>query len=133
MVPQRTDPSRQLDRQSDLDYWGNLRYFLSNYLCTSGIGKETAKQLAMFGATIIITARNHEKGQKCVAELILETNNPNIEYQYLDFCDLESINVAAEKLRQRLKRLDVLINCAGTGWVTAHNLTKYCHEVMYPH
>jgi len=79
---------------------------------TSGIGKETAKQLAMFGATVIITARDMEKGQRCVDELIDATKNPNIEYQFLDFCDFQSIEVAVEQLCARLKRLDVFLSIA---------------------
>lgn len=85
----------------------------------------------MFGATVIITARDMEKGQRCVDELIDATKNPNIEYQFLDFCDFQSIEVAVEQLCARLKRLDVFINCAALGFVNSFELTKDGHEVLY--
>jgi NAD(P)-dependent dehydrogenase (short-subunit alcohol dehydrogenase family) len=87
--------------------------------------------LATFGATVIITARDVKKGQRCVDELIDATKNRNIECQFLDFCDLQSIDVAVKQLCARLKRLDVLINCAALGFINSFDLTKDGHEVLY--
>ena len=45
----------------------------------TGVGKETAKQLAALGAHIIMVCRNQEKGEEAKEEIILSTKNNNIE------------------------------------------------------
>jgi short-subunit dehydrogenase len=87
--------------------------------------------LAISGAHLIITARNEKRGNRCVVELIEETKNPNIEYLYMDLCDLKSVEAAAEKIQRDVPHLDVLLNCAGLGYIDSWMMTNDGNEVMY--
>ena len=87
--------------------------------------------MAISGAHLIITARNEKRGNRCVVELIEKTKNPNIEYLYMDLCDLKSVEAAAEKILRDVPHLDVLINCAGLGYIDSWMMTNDGNEVMY--
>jgi NAD(P)-dependent dehydrogenase (short-subunit alcohol dehydrogenase family) len=80
---------------------------------TSGIGKETAKGLAMLGATVVITTRDVQRGEQTRQELIEATKNTNIDVL---FCNLSSFSSIRDCCREFLKKypaLHVLINNAG--------------------
>jgi NAD(P)-dependent dehydrogenase (short-subunit alcohol dehydrogenase family) len=79
---------------------------------TSGIGLETARQLAALGARVIVGARNPDKG-RAVADEIVRAGG-HAEALTVDFASLESVRFAARELGERLPRLDVLVNNAGT-------------------
>ena len=51
---------------------------------TSGIGLETAKELARAGGNITLAARNPEKAKAVIQELEKETGNKNIEFMPVD-------------------------------------------------
>ncbi len=80
---------------------------------TSGIGKETAKGLAMLGATIIFTSRDTLKGEKIKKELITTTNNKNIRVLKCDLASFESIRNCCKEFKSKYDNLHVLINNAG--------------------
>lgn len=80
---------------------------------TDGIGKVTARELAKMGATVTILGRNPEKAQQVVKELRLAAGHDRIGFVRVDLSSQKSIRGAAETLKARLKRLDVLINNAG--------------------
>ena len=71
---------------------------------TSGIGKETARQLLAEGCTVYVGARDADRGQSAVDEL-----GKGAELLMLDVTDAASIVAAAD----RIERLDVLVNNAG--------------------
>ena len=79
----------------------------------TGIGKETAKQLAALGAHIIMVCRNQEKGEKTREEIILKTKNDNIELLICDLASLKSVKDFSEEFLKNYSSLDVLINNAG--------------------
>lgn len=80
---------------------------------TSGIGLETARQLARLGATVIIVGRNATKGAMVVSELRQQTGNAQIEFMRADLSSQKEIHALAEQFKQKYARLDVLINNAG--------------------
>jgi short-subunit dehydrogenase len=82
------------------------------------------------GASLIITARDETRGKKCVTELISESGNRDIRYLFLDLCDFQSIERAAEKVLKEEPRLDILLNNAGLGSVSSSVMTKDGNEVM---
>ena len=59
-----------------------------------------------------------------------ESQNPNIVFVYLDLCDFKSVEVAAERILNEVPHLDVLVNCAGVGYIGSRTLTKDGMEVM---
>jgi len=82
---------------------------------TSGLGKESARELARLGYHVIITARDQKKGEKVLEELKNQSGNHNIELLApLDFASLRSIKEAAQKLIDRKLPIHVLMNNAGS-------------------
>ncbi|XP_057335711.1 retinol dehydrogenase 14 [Microplitis mediator] len=82
--------------------------------CTSGIGKETARDLAHRGARLIMACRNLQTATKLKDELIRETGNNNIVVKHLDLSSLKSVRDFAAQINREESRLDVLIHNAGT-------------------
>lgn len=93
---------------------------------TSGIGLATARKLAADGATVLVHARNAEKGRLAVEGVIRATGNPEVRLVTADFASLASVRGLAEQVN-REPRLDVLVNNAG-GMVTKRTLTKDGYE-----
>jgi len=73
---------------------------------TSGIGKETARELARAGANVTITARSAAKGAATVAEIARD----RVDFKILDLADLSSVRNFAEEFTSPI---DVLILNAG--------------------
>lgn len=80
---------------------------------TSGIGKETVRQLAAFDATVVFTTRDREKGEETKKELLSETGNAYVDYLVCDLASISSIRACAEEFKTRYQRLDVLLHNAG--------------------
>ena len=76
---------------------------------TSGIGLETARELARAGANITLAARNPEKAKAVIQELEKETGNKNIEFMSVDTSSLNSVRNFAAAWEERGKKVDVLI------------------------
>ncbi len=79
----------------------------------SGIGYETAHQLARHGATVIMACRNQKKAATAAAAIEQEGPAGSVEVMTLDLADLTSVRAFAQAFRQRHDRLDLLINNAG--------------------
>lgn len=75
-----------------------------------GIGRETARRLALQGMTVLVGARDRERGEAAVASL--RTISPDVHLVLIDVSDVASIERAAADVRERFGRLDVLINNA---------------------
>lgn len=91
---------------------------MKNKICmvtgaTSGIGLATAEELATQGATVVITARNAEKGESTAALIKQETGNDSVEYLQADLSLQTQIRDLAKEFQNRYSRLDVLVNNAG--------------------
>lgn len=76
-----------------------------------GIGFEIAKELVEKGWTVILTARNQERGTLAVDAL--KRQACEVDFQRLDVCDPKSISVLKDYLGWKYGRLDVLVNNAG--------------------
>ncbi len=79
----------------------------------SGIGKETALELARQGATIVMVVRNREKGEEARGEIIEETGNQDIDILISDFSEMSQVRELVSKFKEKYARLDVLVNNAG--------------------
>jgi len=76
----------------------------------SGIGKEIATQFLRSGATVFICGRKEEKLKEAVQELSLL--GPCFE-KTTDIRDTVQLNELAEFIKEKMGRLDILINNAG--------------------
>ncbi|XP_017107897.2 retinol dehydrogenase 12-like [Drosophila bipectinata] len=79
----------------------------------TGIGKETALEIAKRGGTVYLACRNMNRCEKARQEIILESNNQNVFARELDLSSLESIRKFAAGFKREQKQLNVLINNAG--------------------
>ncbi|XP_076231556.1 retinol dehydrogenase 14 [Calliopsis andreniformis] len=92
--------------------------------CTSGIGKETARDIAKRGARLIMACRNTDLANKIKDELIKESGNNNIIVRKLDLSSLSSVREFAQQINREEERLDVLIHNAGTAEVFRKKVTE---------
>lgn len=79
----------------------------------SGIGKETALALTKMGATVVMVARNQERGEKAHAEIIEKTGSTSVDLMLCDLASMDEIRRFASAFKNKYDRLDVLINNAG--------------------
>jgi NAD(P)-dependent dehydrogenase (short-subunit alcohol dehydrogenase family) len=79
----------------------------------TGLGFETAQVLAGRGASVVLAVRDVEKGKRAAARMAGAAPGADVTVQPLDLTSLESIRAAADELRARHPRIDVLINNAG--------------------
>ncbi len=76
------------------------------------IGFETARQLLKLGYYVYLGSRDLVKGEQAVAQLHAE-GFTNVEPLIIDVNRPESIHSARQKLAEKTKTLDVLVNNAG--------------------
>ena len=60
-----------------------------------------------------MACRDTKKAEKAAKKIIDETDNKQIEVEYLDLADTDSIKEFAKSMNDKLDRLDLLINNAG--------------------
>src|SRR5207247_11122194 len=80
----------------------------------SGIGKEAALAVARLGATVVIVARDREKGEATVSEIRQATENQNVNLIVTDLSSMKSVRELASTFLGEYPKLHVLINNAGT-------------------
>jgi retinol dehydrogenase 12 len=80
---------------------------------TAGIGKALAKDIAQTGETLVMVARDADRGQDVLREIQSQTGNSNIDLQLCDLAVLSSVRNLAEILKSRYEKINVLINNAG--------------------
>ncbi|MCB0753835.1 MAG: SDR family oxidoreductase [Ignavibacteriae bacterium] len=81
--------------------------------CNSGIGKNTAIELAKLGYEIIMLVRDSEKSRNAYEEIKKESGSELLQLIYIDLASLESIKKSADELKKKISKINVLINNAG--------------------
>jgi len=76
-----------------------------------GIGRAAAEQLAALGMTVLIGARDRQRGEEAAAAL--RAKGAGAHAVTLDVTDRATADAAAQQIEQRFDHLDVLINNAG--------------------
>jgi NAD(P)-dependent dehydrogenase (short-subunit alcohol dehydrogenase family) len=79
----------------------------------SGLGLETARQLAAHGATVVLAVRRPERGLAAIEDIRSTVPAAQLVLQQLDLASLASVRDAAEQLRDRHEHIDLLVNNAG--------------------
>jgi NAD(P)-dependent dehydrogenase (short-subunit alcohol dehydrogenase family) len=80
---------------------------------TSGLGLETATQLASLDATVVMTARNAAKGADALKHVRSVTPAADVSLASLDLTSLASVKAFAKDFEETHRVVDCLINNAG--------------------
>ena len=103
---------------------------------STGLGLESAKRLAVAGATIVVTSRNEAKGEKSVEaiqsylkERGIINDVPKIYSLVLDLDDLDSVKAFPKLYKQLgIGDINILMNNAGVMAIPDRQLTKDGYE-----
>ena len=95
----------------------------------SGLGLATVKALATRQATVILACRSNRKAEAAQQQLH-DQGLSGLELLELDLADLSSVQRAAESVRDRHGRLDLLINNAGV-MAPPRRTTVQGHELQF--
>jgi NAD(P)-dependent dehydrogenase (short-subunit alcohol dehydrogenase family) len=79
----------------------------------SGIGYETALELARAGAEVVVASRNASKGNDAVARIKAAAPGAKVTFEALDLASLASVAAFAARVKAAYGSLDLLINNAG--------------------
>jgi len=79
----------------------------------SGLGFETALELAQHGATVVMACRNQERCRDAEGWLRESVEMARVEQATIDLANLDSVRAFAEDFSARHETLDILVNNAG--------------------
>ena len=78
-----------------------------------GIGKAIAAGLARLGATVLLTVRDRESGERAREEIVAADPDADVQVEVCDVSDLGAVRAFAADLTSRVSTLDLLIHNAG--------------------
>lgn len=78
-----------------------------------GIGYATARELVRLGATVVIADRATARTGYSVVRIIEETGNRRVSHLPVDLSSQEEVRTLADRARERMPSLNVLVNNAG--------------------
>ncbi|CAF97952.1 unnamed protein product [Tetraodon nigroviridis] len=97
----------------------------------TGIGKETAKDLASRGgARVVLACRDMAKGEQAASDIMREVGGAKVVARLLDLADTKSICQFAENIYNTEKTLHYLINNAGVAFCP-RGITADGHETQF--
>ena len=77
---------------------------------TSGLGRQTASELARLGASVVLVGRNTEKTEAVVASIRSETGNSKLRSEIADLSQMEQVRALAGRIEAPVH---ILVNNAG--------------------
>jgi NAD(P)-dependent dehydrogenase (short-subunit alcohol dehydrogenase family) len=92
----------------------------------SGLGYETARQLAGHGASVVMGVRDEAKGRAAAEAIRAEFPDADLRARHLDLADLDSVIGFAAGV----STVDVLVNNAGV-MMPPRTMTKQGHELQF--
>lgn len=96
----------------------------------SGIGYETAREMARKGARTILACRSLDKARVALEQIQSEIAGAQVEIMGLDLASQQSIRRFAYEFTSRYDRLDILVNNAGIMW-TPYSKTEDGFESQF--
>ena len=96
----------------------------------SGIGLETARELARKGAHVVLACRSEARAQEALDDIAADVVSAKIDFMPLDLSDLEQVRQFASAVKGRFDRLDLLINNAGV-MIPPASKTKQGYELQF--
>ncbi|MFF4960324.1 SDR family NAD(P)-dependent oxidoreductase [Streptomyces sp. NPDC001222] len=100
---------------------------------TSGIGYETARQLAERGATVLVHGRTAEEAHAAADRLVATAGVPEGQLRPYgaDFAHLDEVESLAHTIVAAHPHLDVLVNNAGMAAPERHTVTDDGNEIAF--
>jgi len=98
---------------------------------TGGLGLETALDLAVAGAGVILVGRNATKGAEALTLIRGRMRDANIRFEQVDLADLGSVNTFADRMLAAERPIDILINNAGVMAVPTRQTTADGFEMQF--
>jgi NAD(P)-dependent dehydrogenase (short-subunit alcohol dehydrogenase family) len=104
----------------------------------SGMGKETARELARMGAEVVLGCRSTERGEAAREDIIDSTGATAVTVMQVDVSSLASVRAFAAAFHRRFPKLDVLVNNAAASLrvreVTPEGVERcWATNVLGPH
>ena len=96
----------------------------------TGIGKETAIDLAKRGARVIVACRDVKKGSDAVRDIKAASKSEEVILKKLDLASLASVRQFSEEILQEESHIDLLINNAGV-MLCPYHLTEDGFEMQF--
>ena len=97
----------------------------------TGIGLETAVDLAKRNARVILACRSVERGERAAVDVKKRSGNDNVVFVQLDLASLDSVRECAAKILEEEPRIDILINNAGVMGTPERTLTQDGFEMHF--
>ena len=97
----------------------------------TGIGLETAVDLAKRNARVILACRSVERGETAAVEVRKRSGNDNVEFVQLDLASLDSVRKFAAKILEEEPHINILINNAGVMAIPKRTLTQDGFEMQF--
>lgn len=97
----------------------------------TGIGMETARDLARRGAKVILACRDLEKAERAASEIRRSNSNLHVVPKYCDLASLKSVRNFADDILASEQKLDVLVCNAGSGSPFGRHLTQDGFEMQF--
>lgn len=97
----------------------------------TGIGKETARDLARRGARVILAVRSLKRGEEAAQDIKESTGNPNILVKECDLSSLASVRTFASNILKTESHLHVLVLNAGMVPPPGKHLTQDGLELQF--
>lgn len=108
------DPARTYEKAKPLpDLTGKVALVTGS---TDGLGRDVARRLAAAGARVLVTGRSVERGEALVDE-ITKSGKGSAKFYRADLASLDEARHLADAVARDNKRLDILINNAGVGFI----------------
>ena len=100
----------------------------------TGIGFETALELAKRGARVVLACRDEAKGNEAVRAIKKWSKNDQVFFELLDLASFDSVREFTNKINSSYPKVDILVNNAGVmacpKWIT-QNQFEYQLQVNY--
>jgi NAD(P)-dependent dehydrogenase (short-subunit alcohol dehydrogenase family) len=97
----------------------------------SGLGYETALELARHGAHVVMACRDERRGTDALERVRAELPRASVELTLLDLADLASVRKFADGYAGERDHLDILVNNAGVMALAERRLTAEGFEMQF--
>jgi NAD(P)-dependent dehydrogenase (short-subunit alcohol dehydrogenase family) len=96
----------------------------------SGIGWNTALELARAGSEVVLTARSEAKGKDAIDRIRRQVPKAQVRFGLLDLASLDSVRAFAASISGEAK-LDLLVNNAGVMAIPKRQITQDGFEMQF--